>query len=134
MTIISVAVFLIAAYGMMLFSKAHYSDVMDKAKANMSMLMSNVEISAENIIDELSWRGLIAQSTDIDELRTELDTPTTAYVGFNGGILRAASAAVRKDAEAVLKGDKQVQEEGGNPLMEGLLGGALDVLANLGKK
>jgi tyrosyl-tRNA synthetase len=36
-----------------------------------------------NIIDELSWRGLIAQSTDIDELRTELDTPTTAYVGFD---------------------------------------------------
>ena len=49
-------------------------------------------------------------------------------------LYRAASAAVRKDAEAVLKGDKQVQEEGGNPLMEGLLGGALDVLANLGKK
>ncbi len=49
-------------------------------------------------------------------------------------LYRAASAAVRKDAEAVLKGEKQVQEEGGNPLMEGLLGGALDVLANLGKK
>ena len=49
-------------------------------------------------------------------------------------LYRAASAAVRRDAEAVLKGDKQVQEEGGNPLMEGLLGGALDVLANLGKK
>ncbi len=47
-------------------------------------------------------------------------------------LYRAASAAVRKDAEAVLKGDKQVQEEGGNPLVEGLLGGALDVL--LGKK
>ena len=49
-------------------------------------------------------------------------------------LYRAASAAVRKDVEAVLKGEKQVQEEGGNPLMEGLLGGALDVLANLGKK
>ena len=49
-------------------------------------------------------------------------------------LYRAASAAVRKDAEAVLNGEKQVQEEGGNPLMEGLLGGALDVLANLGKK
>ena len=47
-------------------------------------------------------------------------------------LYRAASAAVRKDAEAVLKGDKHVQEEGGNPLVEGLLGGALDVL--LGKK
>ena len=49
-------------------------------------------------------------------------------------LYRAASAALRKDAEAVLKGEKQTQEEGGNPLMEGLLGGALDVLANLGKK
>ena len=49
-------------------------------------------------------------------------------------LYRAASAALRKDAEAVLKGEKQVQEEGGNPLMDGLLGGALDVLANLGKK
>jgi tyrosyl-tRNA synthetase len=36
-----------------------------------------------NILDDLSWRGLIAQSTDIDVLRTELDTPTTAYVGFD---------------------------------------------------
>ncbi|AGP30674.1 tyrosine--tRNA ligase [Corynebacterium terpenotabidum] len=36
-----------------------------------------------NIIDELTWRGLIAQSTDIDALREELSTPTTAYVGFD---------------------------------------------------
>lgn len=49
-------------------------------------------------------------------------------------LYRAASASVRKDAEAVLKGEKQAQEEGGNPLMEGLLGGALDILSNLGKK
>jgi tyrosyl-tRNA synthetase len=36
-----------------------------------------------NIIDELTWRGLIAQSTDPELLREELDTPTTAYVGFD---------------------------------------------------
>lgn len=36
-----------------------------------------------NIIDELQWRGLIAQSTDIDALREQLDSPTTAYVGFD---------------------------------------------------
>lgn len=36
-----------------------------------------------NIIDELEWRGLIAQSTDLDSLRSELETPTTAYVGFD---------------------------------------------------
>jgi tyrosyl-tRNA synthetase len=36
-----------------------------------------------NILDELQWRGLIAQSTDLEALREELDTPTTAYVGFD---------------------------------------------------
>lgn len=36
-----------------------------------------------NIIDELDWRGLIAQSTDLDALREEMSTPTTAYVGFD---------------------------------------------------
>lgn len=38
---------------------------------------------AENIIDELEWRGLIAQSTDLDGLRKEMETPTAAYVGFD---------------------------------------------------
>ena len=36
-----------------------------------------------NVIDDLQWRGLIAQSTDIDALREELSTPTVAYVGFD---------------------------------------------------
>ena len=37
-----------------------------------------------DIIDELSWRGLIAQSTDIDELRKALDTGmVTVYCGFD---------------------------------------------------
>ncbi|HIW96402.1 MAG TPA: tyrosine--tRNA ligase [Candidatus Corynebacterium gallistercoris] len=38
---------------------------------------------ADNIIDELEWRGLIAQSTDLDALRKEMETPTAAYVGFD---------------------------------------------------
>ncbi|MDV6012274.1 tyrosine--tRNA ligase [Haloechinothrix sp. LS1_15] len=39
---------------------------------------------SEHIIDELSWRGLIAQSTDLDALRTELDAgPVTMYCGFD---------------------------------------------------
>ncbi len=49
-------------------------------------------------------------------------------------LYRSASAAARKDAEAVLKGEKQVQEEGGSPLMDGLLSGALDILSGIGKK
>ena len=37
-----------------------------------------------NIIDELEWRGLIAQSTDLDALRALAeDGPITAYVGFD---------------------------------------------------
>ncbi|MGV9748146.1 tyrosine--tRNA ligase [Rhodococcus zopfii] len=38
----------------------------------------------EHILDELTWRGLIAQSTDIDALRRDLDAgPLTLYAGFD---------------------------------------------------
>lgn len=38
----------------------------------------------EHILDELSWRGLIAQSTDLDALRRDLDEgPLTLYAGFD---------------------------------------------------
>jgi tyrosyl-tRNA synthetase len=37
-----------------------------------------------HILDELTWRGLIAQSTDLDELRRECDAgPLTLYCGFD---------------------------------------------------
>ena len=40
--------------------------------------------SVSDIIDELTWRGLIAHSTDLDELRKALDTgPVTLYCGFD---------------------------------------------------
>lgn len=39
---------------------------------------------SEHILDELSWRGLIAQSTDLDALRKDLDSgPLTLYGGFD---------------------------------------------------
>jgi tyrosyl-tRNA synthetase len=39
---------------------------------------------AEHILDELSWRGLVAQTTDLDALRGELDAgPVTVYAGFD---------------------------------------------------
>jgi len=39
---------------------------------------------SEHILDELSWRGLIAQSTDLDALRRDLDKgPLTLYAGFD---------------------------------------------------
>ncbi|MCK7643147.1 tyrosine--tRNA ligase [Corynebacterium sp. CCM 8835] len=36
-----------------------------------------------NIIDELSWRGLINQSTDLDKLREETESPISLYCGFD---------------------------------------------------
>ncbi|SES18416.1 tyrosine--tRNA ligase [Corynebacterium cystitidis] len=39
--------------------------------------------SSTNIIDELSWRGLINQSTDLDELREATERPITLYCGFD---------------------------------------------------
>ncbi len=38
----------------------------------------------EHILDELSWRGLIAQNTDLDALRRDCDSgPLTLYAGFD---------------------------------------------------
>lgn len=36
-----------------------------------------------NIIDELEWRGLINQSTDLDALRDATAAPITLYAGFD---------------------------------------------------
>ena len=36
-----------------------------------------------NIVDELEWRGLINQSTDLDALRTTAETPISLYCGFD---------------------------------------------------
>ncbi|GLY69520.1 tyrosine--tRNA ligase [Amycolatopsis taiwanensis] len=41
-------------------------------------------MSSEHILDELAWRGLLAQTTDLDALRKDLDTgPLTLYGGFD---------------------------------------------------
>ncbi|MBQ6763083.1 MAG: SpoIIE family protein phosphatase [Bacteroidales bacterium] len=55
MTIISVFVFLVASSGILVFSKAHYSDILEKANRDMALTMSKVEVAADNIIDELCW-------------------------------------------------------------------------------
>ncbi|MGS2665753.1 tyrosine--tRNA ligase [Corynebacterium glucuronolyticum] len=36
-----------------------------------------------NVIDELSWRGLINQSTDLDALKEACEQPITLYCGFD---------------------------------------------------
>ncbi|PXY19311.1 tyrosine--tRNA ligase [Prauserella muralis] len=39
---------------------------------------------SKHILDELSWRGLITQSTDLDALRRDLDAgPLPVYIGFD---------------------------------------------------
>ena len=40
-------------------------------------------MTGTNVLDELEWRGLIAQTTDLEQLREQLDTPTTVYCGFD---------------------------------------------------
>lgn len=41
-------------------------------------------VVTNNILDELQWRGLIAQSTDLDALRSHLDAGTVSlYCGFD---------------------------------------------------
>src|SRR5439155_23500850 len=45
---------------------------------------AKIETVSEHILDELSWRGLIAQSTDLEALRRDLDDgPVTVYAGFD---------------------------------------------------
>ena len=44
-----------------------------------------------DIIDELGWRGLIAVSTDLDDLRRALDT---GIVTFKGTVRNAAGQAL----------------------------------------
>src|ERR1700733_11130839 len=36
-----------------------------------------------SILEELQWRGLIADCTDLAELTKKLSTPTTLYCGFD---------------------------------------------------
>ena len=78
MTIIAVFVFILAAAGMFVFSKAHYSDIMDKARGNMAMIMSKVEVSADNIIDELSWH-ITTPDVVTETLEYELNTNRHIY-------------------------------------------------------
>ena len=73
MIIISVIVFFIAAASSLLFSRQHYSDIMDKVNGNMAMIMSKVEVSADNIIDELTWH-LTSPEIASEALEYELKT------------------------------------------------------------
>ena len=84
MTIISVLVFLVAASGILVFSKAHYSDILEKANRDLALTMSKVEVSADNIIDELCWH-LATPELVLSTMEYELNVNRHVYgcgIGF----------------------------------------------------
>ncbi|MGH3660725.1 MAG: tyrosine--tRNA ligase [Micromonosporaceae bacterium] len=71
-----------------------------------------------NVFDDLQWRGLIVDSTDLDELRKHLaDGPVTYYVGFDP---TAASLHVGSLVQVLTA--RRLQQAGHRPLL--LVGGA----------
>ena len=84
MAIISVLVYIVATSGILGFSKAHFSDIMDKAKGDMAQIMGMVEVSADNIIDELCWH-LATPELVLSTLQYELNVNRHIYgcgIGF----------------------------------------------------
>jgi tyrosyl-tRNA synthetase len=46
--------------------------------------MNGMALSGGSLLDELAWRGLVHDATDVDELREYLDSaPRRFYVGFD---------------------------------------------------
>ncbi|WP_448852531.1 tyrosine--tRNA ligase [Corynebacterium sp. 335C] len=81
-------------------------------------------MSNGNIIDELQWRGLIAQSTDLDALREEAEKgPLTAYVGFDP---TASSLHAGHLVPLIIL--KRLQEAGHRPIA--LAGGATGMIGD----
>lgn len=81
-------------------------------------------VTETNIIDELEWRGLIAQSTDLDAMRARAEEgPITAYVGFDptGSSLHAGHLVP-------LVMLKRFQEAGHRPIA--LAGGATGMIGD----
>lgn len=76
-----------------------------------------------NIIDELNWRGLINQSTDIDALRESTQQPITLYCGFDptGPSLHAGHLVP-------LLMLRRFQQAGHNPIV--LAGGATGMIGD----
>lgn len=76
-----------------------------------------------NIIDELSWRGLINQSTDLEALREEASTTITLYCGFDptGPSLHAGHLVP-------LLMLRRFQQAGHNPIV--LAGGATGMIGD----
>ncbi len=76
------------------------------------------------LLDELSWRGFIAQSTDLDALGAHLDAgPVTFYVGFDP---TAASLHIGHLVQLLLA--RRIQEAGHRPIL--LVGGGTGLIGD----
>ncbi|MGK2349373.1 tyrosine--tRNA ligase [Actinomyces sp. W5033] len=77
-----------------------------------------------DILDELQWRGLIAQHSDIDELRKALDDgPLTFYIGFD-----PTAASLHHGHLVAVKVMRHLQLAGHHPLA--LVGGATGLIGD----
>jgi tyrosyl-tRNA synthetase len=77
-----------------------------------------------DIIDELSWRGLIAVSTDLDDLRKALDSgPVTFYAGFD-----PTAPGLHIGNLVLLLTMRRLQLAGHRPI--GLVGGATGLIGD----
>jgi tyrosyl-tRNA synthetase len=78
----------------------------------------------DDIIDELSWRGLLADTTDIDELRKALDSGrVTFYAGFD-----PTAPGLHIGNLALLLTMRRLQLAGHRPI--GLVGGATGLIGD----
>ncbi|HEX5115709.1 MAG TPA: tyrosine--tRNA ligase [Pseudonocardiaceae bacterium] len=79
---------------------------------------------SEHILDELTWRGLIAQSTDLDALRKDLDAgPLTLYCGFD-----PTAPSLHLGHLVQILTVRRFQRAGHRPL--GLVGGATGLIGD----
>lgn len=77
-----------------------------------------------DIIEELTWRGLIAQSTDLDALRAELaEGPITLYAGFD-----PTAPSLHAGHLVPLLALKRFQRAGNRPIV--LAGGATGLIGD----
>ena len=82
------------------------------------------DTSVTDILDELTWRGLIAQSTDQDELRKAFaNGPVTFYGGFD-----PTAAGLHIGNLVLLLTMRRVQNAGHRPI--GLVGGATGLIGD----
>lgn len=83
--------------------------------------MSNAETNS--LIEELAWRGLIAQSSDIERLSAHLNEPRTLYCGFD-----PTADSLHIGSLVPLLTLRRFQEAGHRPIL--VLGGATGLIGD----